>query len=72
MADGKLKLYWFHDLDGPEEEGKYFSRQGHRISVTDANVQLVRQMLRACARDVLFEAVRVDGYYDLSRILGTK
>jgi hypothetical protein len=71
MAEIALKVYWMHDLDGPEENGKYFSRQGHRISVKDENIELVQKMIRAGARDVLFEAVRVNGYYELGRIIGT-
>lgn len=70
MAE-KQKFYWFHDLDGPREEGKYFSRQGHRVMVTEDHVQLIEKMISAGARDVLFEAVRVNGYYNLGRILGT-
>jgi hypothetical protein len=72
MAEnGKLNLYWIRDLGGPNEEGKYFARQGQRVLVTDADVQMVQKMVRAGARDVLFEALRTDGHYELGGIVAT-
>lgn len=69
--DEKLKLKWLYDLCEPQKPGMQFSRYGHQVKISEADFRAAQARLAAGAKDVLFEAERVDGHYALARLVGT-
>jgi hypothetical protein len=70
--DESLEMAWLHDLCGPKAPGKYFSRQGYRVIVSDSDFRAAQFALAKGASDVLFGARRADGHYVLATIVEIK
>jgi len=69
MWNDALKVKWLYDLGEPKAPGKYFSRYGHPVVVSETTFRAAQAHLAAGAQDILFEARRVDGHYVLETLL---
>jgi hypothetical protein len=56
-----IKLLWKYDLLSPSKTGKFFTRSGLRVVISQENVDLARSLLAQGAKDIRFIARRVDG-----------
>lgn len=57
-----IELLWRDDLLSPTEAGKFFSRSGLRVIISQANLDLAHSLLTPGAKDIRFIARRVDGF----------
>ena len=55
-----IKLRWVHDLVSPSKPGKYFSRYGQRVIVSEQNYETAAAAFAKGAADVEFLASRKD------------
>jgi hypothetical protein len=57
-----IELLWKYDLFCPSKTGKFFSRSGLRVAVSQENVDLAQSLLARGAKDIRFTARRAGGF----------
>jgi hypothetical protein len=60
-----IKLLWNYDLLCPSKTGKFFSRTGLRVAISQENLDLAQSFLAQGAKDIRFIARRVDAHFVL-------
>ena len=57
-----IELLWKYDLLCPSKTGKFFSRSGLRVAISQENVDLAQSLLARGAKDIRFIARRAGGF----------
>lgn len=56
-----IELLWKYDLLAPPKTGKFFTRSGLRVAISQENFDLAHSLLAQGAKDIRFMARRVEG-----------